>query len=104
MKRMLGAVADPYNYLPYFFSDVFDLSYEFWGDQIGFNRVAYRGDVASGRFSTWWLRGDRVIAAFVMGRPDDERDAARNWIRERAQAAVDILMDESRPIGDARKG
>jgi NADPH-dependent 2,4-dienoyl-CoA reductase/sulfur reductase-like enzyme len=104
MKRMLGAVTEPYDYLPYFFSDVFDLSYEFWGDQMGFNRVVYRGAVESGKFSTWWLRGDRVLAAFVMGRPDDERDAAQSWIRERAQVSADILMNESKPIGDARKG
>ncbi len=103
-KRMLGAVVEPYDYLPYFFSDVFDLSYEFWGDQIGFNRVVYRGAVESGKFSTWWLKGDRVIAAFVMGRPDDERDAAQSWIRERAQVSADILMNEAKPIGDARKG
>ena len=47
---------------------------------------------------------DRVLAAFVMGRPDDERDAAQSWIRERAQVSADALKDEARPIADARKG
>lgn len=104
VRRMLGVVDEPYDYLPYFFSDVFDLSYEFWGDHVGFDRAVYRGDVNSGKFSTWWLKGDRVLAAFVMGRPDDERDAAQSWIRERAQVSADVLKDEARPIADARKG
>jgi len=62
--------------IPYFFSDVFDLSYEFWGDTEGSERTEYRGDVNSPSFSAWWMKGNKVLAAFAMNRPDAEREQA----------------------------
>ena len=66
--------------MPYFFSDVFDLSYELWGDTEGADEVVTRGDIETPSFSVWWLRGGRVVAAFVMDRPDEERDLAQELI------------------------
>lgn len=76
VARRLAGRAEPFKNIPYFFSDVFDLSYEFWGDTAGAERTEYRGDVHSSSFSCWWLKGDKVVAAFAMNRPDAERDAA----------------------------
>ncbi len=76
VARCLRGEAEPFKNIPYFFSDVFDLSYEFWGDAEGAERTEYRGDLNSSSFSAWWLKGDRVVAAFVMNRPDAEREAA----------------------------
>ena len=76
IARALSGERKPFENIPYFFSDVFDLSYEFWGDTEGAERTEYKGDVNSSSFSTWWFKGDRVIAAFVMNRPDAEREAA----------------------------
>jgi NADPH-dependent 2,4-dienoyl-CoA reductase/sulfur reductase-like enzyme len=76
IARVLSGERKPFENIPYFFSDVFDLSYEFWGDTEGAERTEYKGDVNSSSFSTWWFKGDRVIAAFVMNRPDAEREAA----------------------------
>jgi len=74
-RAMLGR-REPFIHVPYFFSDVFDLSWEFWGDTEEADRVLYRGDLGRGGISAWWLRGDQVHAAFVMNRPDEERRAA----------------------------
>jgi hypothetical protein len=42
----------------------------------------YRGDVDSGRFSSWWLaENGRLLAAFVMDRPEEERELAPKWIK-----------------------
>jgi NADPH-dependent 2,4-dienoyl-CoA reductase/sulfur reductase-like enzyme len=76
IARRLRGEKEPFKNIPYFFSDVFDLSYEFWGDSEGAERTEYRGDVNSSSFSAWWFKGDRVVAAFVMNRPDAEREAA----------------------------
>jgi 3-phenylpropionate/trans-cinnamate dioxygenase ferredoxin reductase component len=76
LARRLRGETEPFKNIPYFFSDVFDLSYEFWGDAGDAERTEYRGDVNSSSFSAWWFKGDRVVAAFVMNRPDAERDAA----------------------------
>ena len=70
----------PFRHVPYFFSDVFDLSYEFWGDAADANQTVTRGEIASGSFSVWWLRDGVVRAAFVMNRPAEERNAAPGFI------------------------
>jgi NADPH-dependent 2,4-dienoyl-CoA reductase/sulfur reductase-like enzyme len=85
-------------HVPYFFSDVFDLSYEFWGDNSGADRVAYRGNLASGEFSVWWLKGGRLQAAFVMRRPEQEREWATRYIESQEPVDSKALEDESRPI------
>ncbi|MGH9624337.1 MAG: NAD(P)/FAD-dependent oxidoreductase [Bryobacteraceae bacterium] len=74
-KRLRGE-KEPFQNVPYFFSDIFDLSYEFWGATAGADRTEYRGDVNSPSFGAWWFKGSQVVAAFVMNRPDAERDAA----------------------------
>lgn len=76
LARLLTGDAKPFENIPYFFSDVFDLSYEFWGDTEGADRTEYRGDVTSSSFSAWWLKGNKVVAAFAMNRPDAEREQA----------------------------
>ena len=42
--RELAGERKPFIHVPYFFSDVFDLSYEFWGDASGAGEVVGRGD------------------------------------------------------------
>jgi len=76
LARRLSGDQEPFKNIPYFFSDVFDLSYEFWGDTEGVERTEYKGDVNSSSFSAWWMKGNKVIAAFVMNRPDAEREKA----------------------------
>lgn len=78
-RSLMGERA-PFRHVPYFFSDVFDLSYEYWGDSTGAEQVIYRGDVTSKSFSSWWLRQGRLVAAFSMNRPDEERETAPKWI------------------------
>jgi NADPH-dependent 2,4-dienoyl-CoA reductase/sulfur reductase-like enzyme len=76
LARRLAGEAKPFENIPYFFSDIFDLSYEFWGDTEGAERTEYQGDVNSPSFSAWWLKGNKAVAAFAMNRPDAEREQA----------------------------
>jgi NADPH-dependent 2,4-dienoyl-CoA reductase/sulfur reductase-like enzyme len=78
--RTLLGDRTPFVHVPYFFSDVFDLSYEFWGDPSGTSEIVERGDLGTNSFSVWWLQQKRLIAAFTMNRPDEEREAAPRWI------------------------
>jgi len=91
----------PFLHVPYFFSDVFDLSYELWGDSEGATQTIARGDLSSSSFSIWWLKGDRLIAAFVMNRPDEERQVAPEWIKSKRTISVDRLKDQNRSIQEA---
>jgi NADPH-dependent 2,4-dienoyl-CoA reductase/sulfur reductase-like enzyme len=96
--RALLGVRAPFIHVPYFFSDVFDRSYEFWGDAAGADNVVYRGDVPGGRFSAWWLREGRLVAAFVMDRPDAERELAAAWIADRRSVSAAVLGESSTPL------
>ncbi len=88
----------PFAHVPYFFSDVFDLSYEFWGDTSDADRVVYRGQLARGEFSAWWLKDKRLRAAFVMRRPDPERTWATHLLESQKQVDAELLQDESRSL------
>lgn len=79
-RALLGERA-PFLHVPYFFSDVFDLSYEYWGDPSGAGEIVEHGDLSSNSFSTWWLRQEKLVAAFTMNRPDEEREAALRLIQ-----------------------
>lgn len=84
----------PYVFVPYFFSDIFDLSYEYFGDQESADFSVTRGEIKSGDFSHWWFKGDRLVAAFIMSsRPDEEREIAGEWIKEKKKINRDKLHD-----------
>jgi hypothetical protein len=88
----------PFRHVPYFFSDVFDLSYEYWGDSSDADGVVHRGDLSSSSFSVWWLRQNRLVAAFTMNRPDEEREAAPRWIEARESISGKRLADAAHTI------
>lgn len=92
--RVMMGERTPFVHVPYFFSDVFDLSYEYWGDAAGADEVAYRGALDNGSFSVWWARAGRLVAAFALNRPDAERELAQRWIKQGRGIAELPLPDE----------
>jgi NADPH-dependent 2,4-dienoyl-CoA reductase/sulfur reductase-like enzyme len=101
--RVLMGERTPFKHVPYFFSDVFDLSYEYWGDSSGAGQVVHRGDVSSKSFSAWWLKDNQVVAAFAMNRPDEEREIAPKWIEGKQAVLAEKLADTSQAIAAAEK-
>jgi NADPH-dependent 2,4-dienoyl-CoA reductase/sulfur reductase-like enzyme len=99
--RALMGERTPFKHVPYFFSDIFDLSYEYWGDSSGAEQIIHRGDFSHKSFSVWWLREKRVVAAFTMNRPDEERDAAPKWIEAKQTVSAAKLEDTSQSISAA---
>lgn len=99
--RALMGERTPFKHVPYFFSDVFDLSYEYWGDSSGAEQIIHRGDFSSKSFSVWWLRQKRVVAAFTMNRPEEERDAVPKWIETRQTVTSAKLEDATQSISAA---
>jgi NADPH-dependent 2,4-dienoyl-CoA reductase/sulfur reductase-like enzyme len=91
---------EPFVHVPYFFSDVFDLSYEFWGDPSQADRIVHRGDLKTSSFSVWWLADRRLVAAFTMNRPDEEREAAPELIRSKQALSAERLRDAG-PVRNA---
>jgi len=99
--RVVTGDRQPFVHVPYFFSDIFDLSYEFWGDPEGATQTVARGDLSAPSFSVWWIKGERLAAAFVMNRPDEERQAAPDWIQSKKVVSATRLAEQKLPIADA---
>jgi NADPH-dependent 2,4-dienoyl-CoA reductase/sulfur reductase-like enzyme len=93
LAMALLARREPFIHVPYFFSDVFDLSYEFWGDPSKADRIVHRGDLQTTSFSVWWLSQNRLVAAFVMNRPDEERERAPELIRSKTPLSPERLRE-----------
>jgi NADPH-dependent 2,4-dienoyl-CoA reductase/sulfur reductase-like enzyme len=99
--RVLMGERVAFKHVPYFFSDIFDLSYEYWGDASAADQAIHRGDLRSKSFSLWWLHRTKLVAAFTMNRPDDEREVAPRWIESGQPVSVARLTDASQPLAAA---
>ena len=99
--REISGDRQPFVHVPYFFSDVFELSYELWGDSARATQNVIRGDAHTSSFSVWWLKDSRVVSAFVMNRPDEERQLAPEWIKSQTEVNPARLRDTSRPLTQA---
>jgi 3-phenylpropionate/trans-cinnamate dioxygenase ferredoxin reductase subunit len=60
-RSMLGT-GEPYDRVPYFFSDQYDVGMEYAGYATEWDEVVFRGDVESREFIAFWLKDGRVLA------------------------------------------
>lgn len=74
--RLLGRPA-PYDKVPWFWSDQGPLKLQIAGLAAGHDRTVLRGDPASGSFSVFCYRGERLLAIESMNRPADHMTARR---------------------------
>jgi 3-phenylpropionate/trans-cinnamate dioxygenase ferredoxin reductase subunit len=72
-RNMAGA-GEEYRTLPYFFSDILDLSFEAWGNLARADQILVRGSLEQNSVSYWYVRGGRLAGVLAIGRPDQERD------------------------------
>ncbi|MDQ2848149.1 MAG: FAD-dependent oxidoreductase [Actinomycetota bacterium] len=95
---MTGAEAS-YQALPYFFTDQYELGMEYVGyvEPGGYDRVVFRGDVASREFIAFWLAGNRVLAGMNVN-IWDVTDPIKALIRSGVQLDPEQLADPARPL------
>jgi 3-phenylpropionate/trans-cinnamate dioxygenase ferredoxin reductase subunit len=60
-RNMLG-IKTPYERIPYFFSDQYEIGMEYSGLATEWDRVVFRGDPASREFMAFWLKEGRLAA------------------------------------------
>lgn len=71
VKAALGLAPEPYTYLPYFYSRLFEYSdapivFNFFGDQGGECQTVARGERSIGAI---WVKDGKVVGALLMGSP-----------------------------------
>jgi 3-phenylpropionate/trans-cinnamate dioxygenase ferredoxin reductase subunit len=93
---MLGR-DEPFDRVPYFFSDQYDLGMEYAGYPVQSDRVVYRGDPSTFEFIAFWMQGDRVVAA-MNANVWDVTDHLQALIRERRPVTDQQLRDPDVPL------
>ena len=104
-RSMLGQSA-PYDRLPYFFSDQYDVGMEYTGFARAWDRVVFRGDPATREFVAFWLVANRVVAGMNVN-VWDVTDSIKRLISERVVVDDRTLSSPDVPIeelGQAEKG
>ena len=97
-RAMLGST-EPYDRIPYFFSDQYDVGMEYAGFAREWDRVVFRGDPASREFVAFWVAGGRVLAGMNVN-VWDVTDDIQALIRSRATVDEVKLADPDVPLGD----
>ena len=95
--RNMAGEEKPYTALPYFFSDLFDFSFEVWGDLSAWDRTVTRGTLESGSFALYYFAQGKMVGVLAVGRPDEERKPMQALVKARP-ATEDVkarLTDEA---------
>jgi len=95
-RNMLGHDS-PYERLPYFFSDQYDVGMEYSGFARNWDRVVFRGDPATREFVAFWLVDDRIVAGMNVN-VWDVTDTIKRLISERATVDDRALSDPAVPL------
>ncbi|GIF74094.1 NAD(P)/FAD-dependent oxidoreductase [Asanoa siamensis] len=97
-RSMLGEDV-PYDRLPYFYTDQYDLGMEYTGyvEPDGYDRVVFRGDVGKREFIAFWLAGGRVVAGMNVN-VWDVVSPIQEMIRSRAVVDPARLADPDTPL------
>ncbi|KAJ6699304.1 MONODEHYDROASCORBATE REDUCTASE-LIKE ISOFORM X1 [Salix purpurea] len=92
-----GKTIDVYDYLPFFYSRSFDLSWQFYGDNVGDAVLFGDNDPASPnpKFGSYWIKDGKVVGAFLEGGSPDENKAIAKVARVQPPAMnLDLLTKE----------
>ncbi|KAJ7974586.1 Monodehydroascorbate reductase [Quillaja saponaria] len=87
-----------FDYLPFFYSRVFTLSWQFYGDNAG--EVVYYGDFSSSTFGAYWVNKGYLVGSFLEGGTKEEYEAIANATRLKP-AIEDLAELERQGLGFA---
>jgi 3-phenylpropionate/trans-cinnamate dioxygenase ferredoxin reductase subunit len=88
-RSMLGKLAQPYDGIPWFWSDQASLNIQLLGAPAGWDEVVVLGEIESPKATAIYLDGERIAGAACLNRPDDV-------------ALVRKLMRKKAPVSRAR--
>jgi 3-phenylpropionate/trans-cinnamate dioxygenase ferredoxin reductase component len=97
-RNMLGA-DEPFDRLPYFFSDQYDVGMEYSGLAAHDDQVVVRGDLSSREVIAFWTAGGRVTAAMNVN-VWDVTDDLQELIRSGREVDPERLRDPDVPVAE----
>lgn len=87
----------PYQMVPWFWSDQYDLKLKSVGLCEGYDMVVLRGSMLTPSFALFYMNGKRIVAADTINRPPDFLMAKR-LVAEKLEVDLLKLADESVPL------
>ncbi|KAJ4960189.1 hypothetical protein NE237_020099 [Protea cynaroides] len=87
-----------FDYLPFFYSRVFTLSWQFYGDNVG--EVVHYGDFSGRSFGAYWINKGKLVGSFLEGGTKEEYEAIAKVTRLQPVVA-DIAELERQGLGFA---
>ena len=81
--RNMAGEEKPYTALPYFFSDLFDFSFEVWGDLTAWDQTVLRGTLEGGSFALYYFDQGKMVGVLAAGRLDEERKPMQALVKAR---------------------
>lgn len=77
-KHAVSAIMEPgqtgeFDYLPCFYSRVFALSWQFYGDNLG--EAVYFGDFSNNFFGAYWISKGHLVGSFLEGGTKEQYEA-----------------------------
>lgn len=95
--RNMAGEEQAYTALPYFFSDLFDLSFEVWGNLSSWDDTVIRGSLGEGSFALYYFDEGQLVGVLSMDPASTERGPMQGLVK--AGPAYDevahMLRDES---------
>ena len=101
-RTIIGA-GQPYDSVPWFWSNQYDLKLQTVGLSTGFDTAVMRGDPATRSFSIVYLRGGRVIALDCVNMVKDYVQG-RKLVAAGASVDPNALADTGVPLKDMAAG
>ena len=96
-RNMMGK-HEPYNMVPWFWSDQYDCKLQMVGISTGYDQLVLRGDPATQRsFAAFYLKDGKIIAADAVSKPQ-EFMFAKKLVAMRAAIDPARLADEAVPM------
>uniref|UniRef100_A0A0A0KUG3 monodehydroascorbate reductase (NADH) n=1 Tax=Cucumis sativus TaxID=3659 RepID=A0A0A0KUG3_CUCSA len=102
-RHAVAAIMEPektgdFDYVPFFYSRIFALSWQFYGDNIG--EVVYFGDFSGNTFGAYWVNKGHLVGSFLEGGTKEEY-AAIAMVTSLKPAIEDLAELESRGLSYA---
>ena len=92
---------EPFDELPYFFSDLFDLAMEYVGDNERFQSAVVRGDVNGDAFTGFYVRHRKLVAALFINRNEDV-EPTKALLQQKLQVDAHVRRELADPRVDLR--
>jgi NADPH-dependent 2,4-dienoyl-CoA reductase/sulfur reductase-like enzyme len=94
--RNMAGEQKPYTSLPYFFSDMFDLSFEVWGNLMSWDQTVLRGELGGASYKLFYFDQGTLVGVLTVGRLGDVRKVIPRLVKARLayDDVADMLRDE----------